>query len=95
MKFQTPFTLASVRSLGGWRRAGLRLRTVRQFQVFLASGACAVRASSYRFCSYSPLPLRSALASAARGCNAGASFWPLGLTHRCSGSASPTTELSR
>ena len=95
MNFQTPFTLACVHPLGGWRRAGLRLRTPRQFQVFLAVSACTVRASSYRFRSASPLPLRSALASTARVCNAGASFWPLGLTHRCSGSASPTTELSR
>ena len=95
MQIQTPFTFASVHSLGGWRFGGLRLRTPRRFQAFLAIAACAVRASSYRFRSASPLPLRSALASAARVCNAGASFRPLGLTHRCSGSASPPTELSR
>ena len=90
-----PYPFASAMAQGAWPFAGLRLRTLRQFQAFLASGAFAVRASSYRFWRASQLPLRCALASAARVCKAGASFWPLGLTHRCSGSASPPTEISR
>ena len=82
MNFQTPFTFASALArgdhpLGVWPLSGLRLRTPRQFQAFLAIGSSTARASSYHFCSV------------------GASFRPLGLTHRCSGSASPPTELSR
>ena len=90
-----PYPFASALALGAWPFVGLRLRTLRQFQAFLASGALAVRVSSYCFWSASPLPLRCALASAARVCKAGASFSPLGLTHRCSGSGSPPTNLSR
>ena len=45
-----PYPFASAMALGAWPFAGLRLRILRQFQAFLASGALAVRASGYRFC---------------------------------------------
>ena len=54
------FTFASVYSLGVLSCAGLRLRVLRRFQAFLASGACAVSASSYHFVSIAPPPWRGA-----------------------------------
>ena len=47
------------------RCAGLRLHSLRRFQVFLASSACAASATSYYFCSTASLPWRSAFSWAA------------------------------
>ena len=41
---------------GFLRSAGLRLRSLRQFQDFLASSACVESATSYHSCSAAPLP---------------------------------------
>lgn len=57
MNIQVPFTLASVYPLGVWHSLGLRLRGLRQFQVFLASSPCATSASSSYF--RGPWPVRS------------------------------------
>ena len=76
MNLQTPLTFASAAALGGWLFAGLRLRTLRQFQGFLASGVLAVRASSYRFCSAALLPLRRAFSSVVLVAKAGRHFQP-------------------
>ena len=54
-----------VSPLGFWRCAGLRLHSLRRFQVFLASSACAASATSYYFCSTASLPWRSAFSWAA------------------------------
>ena len=54
----SPFSKVS--SLGFWLCAGLRLLSLRRFQAFLASGACAVSASSYHFVSIAPPPWRGA-----------------------------------
>ena len=54
--------LSKVSSLGFWRSAGLRLRSLRRFQAFLASGACAASATSYQSCSAAPLRWPSAFA---------------------------------
>lgn len=62
MNLQTPSTFTSVHSLGGWLLAGLRLRLPGKFQGFLAVCQRKAQASSYRFGSASPLPLRRALA---------------------------------
>ena len=47
---------------GFWRSAGLRLRSLRQVQAFLASSACQPSATSYHSCSAAPLPWPSAFA---------------------------------
>ena len=47
---------------GFWRSAGLRLRSLRQVQAFLASSACQPSATSYHSCSAAPLPWLSAFA---------------------------------
>ncbi|WP_312784403.1 DUF1010 domain-containing protein [Acidovorax temperans] len=62
-----PSTLpfSKVSPLGFWRRAGLRLHSLRRFQAFLASSACAASANSYHSCSAAPLPSRSAFSRAA------------------------------
>ncbi|WP_448254582.1 DUF1010 domain-containing protein [Ottowia oryzae] len=57
--------LPEVSPLGFWRCAGLRLHSLRRFQVFLASSACAASATSYYFCSTASLPWRSAFSWAA------------------------------
>ena len=57
MHIQAPFTFASVYQLGVLRSLGLRLRGLRQFQAFLASGPCAASSSSSGF--RSPWPVRS------------------------------------
>jgi len=49
----SPFSKVS--SLGFWLCAGLRLLSLRRFQAFLASGACAASATSYLSCSAAPL----------------------------------------
>ena len=60
-----PYPFASALALGAWPFAGLRLRTLRQFQAFWASGALAVRINSYRFCSAASLRLRCAFSGVA------------------------------
>ena len=60
MFMQPPFTFASVYSLGVWFCAGLRLRVVCWFQVFLAVGAFVTGARSYRFTSIASLWWRAA-----------------------------------
>ena len=45
---------------GFWRSAGLRLRSLRQVQAFLASSPCAASATSYHFASIAPPPWRRA-----------------------------------
>ena len=47
---------------GFWRSAGLRLRSLRQVQAFLASGARLSSATCYLSCSAAPLPWPSAFA---------------------------------
>ena len=59
----SPFSQVS--PLGFRRCAGLRLHSLRRFQVFLASSACAASATSYYFCSTASLPWRSAFSWAA------------------------------
>ena len=66
MLFLPAFTFSSVSPLGVLLCAGLRLSGLRQFQAFLASGACAVSASSYLFASNAPLLWRSAFSQLAR-----------------------------
>ncbi|EJD6680369.1 DUF1010 domain-containing protein [Pseudomonas aeruginosa] len=53
----SPFSKVS--PLGSWRWAGLRLHSLRKFQAFLASSACAASATSYHSCSAALLPWRS------------------------------------
>ena len=54
-----------VSTFGLWHCAGLRPHTLRQFQAFLASSACAASATSYHSCSATPLPWRNAFSWAA------------------------------
>ena len=56
----SPFSKVS--PWGFWRSAGLRLRSLRQVQAFLASSACQPSATSYHSCSAAPLPWPSAFA---------------------------------
>ena len=63
--------LPEVSPLGFWRCAGLRLHSLRRFQVFLASSACAASATSYYFCSTASLPWRSAFSRFAPVVNLG------------------------
>ena len=65
MNIQVPFTLASVYPLGVWHSLGLRLRSLRQVQAFLASGARLSSATCYLSCIAAPLPWRSAFSWAA------------------------------
>ena len=60
MVYSPAFTFSGVYPLGLLPRAGLRLSGLRQFQDFLASGACVVSASSYLFSSIAPPPWRGA-----------------------------------
>ena len=57
--------LPEVSPLGFWRCAGLRLHSLRRFQVFLASSACAASATSYHFASIAPPPWRRAFSQLA------------------------------
>ena len=57
--------LSKVSPLGFWRFAGLRLRSLRQVQAFLASGARLSSATCYLSCIAAPLPWRSAFSWAA------------------------------
>ena len=59
----SPFSKVS--PLGFRHGAGLRLHSLRWFQAFLASSACAASADSYHSCSAAPLPWRSAFSWAA------------------------------
>ncbi|RDD91705.1 DUF1010 domain-containing protein [Acidovorax sp. BoFeN1] len=59
----SPFSKVS--PLGFWRCAGLRLHSLRQFQAFLASSACAASATSYHFCGAALLPWHCAFSWAA------------------------------
>ncbi|WP_144425090.1 DUF1010 domain-containing protein [Acidovorax sp. MR-S7] len=72
----SPFS--SVYPLGFLRLDGLRLLVLRQFQAFLASSACQSCASSYRSCSATPLPWRSAFSWAAPVFIAGRSLLAFG-----------------
>ena len=56
----SPFSKVS--PWGFWRSAGLRLRSLRQVQAFLASGARLSSATCYLSCSAAPLPWPSAFA---------------------------------
>ncbi|MFD1710651.1 DUF1010 domain-containing protein [Ottowia flava] len=58
MQFQAPFTFASGVPLGVWRCAGLRLRALRGFEVFSASGPTATSAGSFSFGSVWPVLAR-------------------------------------
>ena len=65
----SPFSKVS--PWGFLRSAGLRLRSLRQFQDFLASSACVESATSYHSCSAAPLPWPSAFSWAAHVFKAG------------------------
>ena len=80
MFYSLAFIFSSVYSLGFGFLAGLRLGVLRQFQAFLASSACAVRATSYHFSSSAPPPWRSAFLQFAPVVKLGFPFWRLGLT---------------
>ncbi|WP_288483127.1 DUF1010 domain-containing protein [uncultured Acidovorax sp.] len=72
----SPFSKVS--PWGFWRSAGLRLRSLRQVQAFLASGARLSSATSYPSCSAAPLPWPSAFAWAAPLFKAGRSLLAFG-----------------
>ena len=59
----SPFSKVS--PWGFWRSAGLRLRSLRQVQAFLASSACQPSATSYPSCSAAPLSWTSGFSWAA------------------------------
>ena len=63
--------LPEVSPLGFWRCAGLRLHSLRRFQVFLASSPCAASASSYHFASSASPPWRTAFSRFASVVNLG------------------------
>ncbi len=58
MPIPSPFTFASGFPLGAWQRAGLRLRALRGFGVFSASGATPISAGSFSFGSVWPVLAR-------------------------------------
>jgi len=72
----SPFSKVS--PWGFLRYAGLRLHSLRQFQAFLASSACAASVTSYYFCSVAPLPWRSAFSWAAHVFKVGRSLLAFG-----------------
>ncbi|MBK6615888.1 DUF1010 domain-containing protein [Ottowia sp.] len=72
----SPFSKVS--PWGFWRCAGLRLHSLRQFQAFLVSSACAASATSYHFCSAAPLPWRGAFSWVAPVFKAGRSLLAFG-----------------
>ena len=63
---------------GFWRSAGLRLRSLRQVQAFLASGARLSSATCYLSCSAAPLPWPSAFSWAAHVFKAGRTLLAFG-----------------
>ncbi|WP_156949931.1 DUF1010 domain-containing protein [Simplicispira psychrophila] len=95
MVYSPAFIFSSGYPLGIWLRAGLRLCVGRQFQVFLASSACAASAGSYLFTSIAPLPWRSVFSQLAHFVKFGfpllasVSNWSLQRT------ATPRAELGR
>ena len=70
--------LSKVSPLGFRPPAGLRLDVLRQFQVFLASSACAASATSYHSCSAAPLLWPSAFSWAAPLSKSGRSLLAFG-----------------
>ena len=90
MVYSPVFTFSGVYPLDVLLCAGLR-----QFQVFLASSACAVSASSYLFSSIAPLPWRGAFSQLARVVKLG--FPVLASVSNCSlqRTATPLAELVR
>ncbi|MBK6615896.1 DUF1010 domain-containing protein [Ottowia sp.] len=72
----SPFSKVS--PWGFWRSAGLRLRSLRQVQAFLASGARLSSATCYLSCSAAPLPWPSAFSWAAPFFKAGRSLLAFG-----------------
>ena len=66
MVYSPAFTFSGVYPLGVLLRGGRCLSGLRQFQVFWASGACAVSAGSYLFASIAPRPWRGAFSQLAR-----------------------------
>ncbi|QIL44070.1 DUF1010 domain-containing protein [Acidovorax sp. HDW3] len=60
MLFQTAFSFSGVSQRLACRFSGLRLRSLRQFSVFLTTSACPASATSYHFASVAPLPWRNA-----------------------------------
>ena len=72
----SPFSKVS--PWGFWRSAGLRLRSLRQVQAFLASGARLSSATCYLSCSAAPLPWPSAFSWAAHVFKAGRPFLAFG-----------------
>ena len=95
MVYSPAFTFASGYPWGVLLCAGLCLWVFRQFQAFLASGACAVSAASYHFASIAPPPWRSAFSQFAHVVKLGfpvlasVSNWSLQRT------ATPLAELGR
>ena len=75
-----PSTLpfSKVSPLGFWRRAGLRLHSLRWFQAFLASSGCVASAASYHFRSAAPLPWCSTFSWAAPVFKSGRSLLAFG-----------------
>ena len=79
---------------GFWRSAGLRLRSLRQVQAFLASSACQPSATSYHSCSAAPLPWPSAFWWAAPLFKAGRSLLAFGSNSAVKRTASPPLTLA-
>nr|WP_233573564.1 DUF1010 domain-containing protein [Acidovorax sp. 94] len=86
----SPFSKVS--PWGFWRSAGLRLRSLRRFQAFLASGACAASATSYQSCSAVHPSVPSAFAWAAPFSNSGCSLLAFGS--HCSSQPTATRRLN-
>ena len=86
--------LPEVSPLGFWRCAGLRLHSLRRFQVFLASGACVASAASYHSCSTAPLPWPSAFSWAAHVFKAGRPLLAFGSNFAVKRTASPPLTLA-
>ena len=94
MLLQSSVTPSKPYSLGRGRCGGLRL-----FQIFSAAATRYSGSGSYRFgsfpCTSAQPPWQHGASQAAPVVTLGASFWPSGLTIRCSGSPSAPAELSR
>ncbi|WP_139285361.1 DUF1010 domain-containing protein [Acidovorax soli] len=78
MLSQTAFSFSGGIGWQFWRSTRLRLPALSQFQAFLVSGACAASAGSYRSCSATPLPWRSAFSWAAYVVKSGRSLLAFG-----------------
>ena len=88
----SPFSKVS--PWGFWRSAGLRLRSLRQVQAFLASGARLSSATCYLSCSAAPLPWPSAFSWAAPVFKAGRSLLAFGSNSAVKRTASPPLTLA-